>query len=101
MCSLSGAAGVCSCPIQSSLPVVLARVKKFSCGLMSEYVCGKSGWLLFGSLNSWAEHGTASVGKSDEKDTEVGVKLLPTDILLNMFSLGKLTFKCLLFFHRF
>lgn len=58
-------------------------------------MCGKSGWLLLGRLTSWAEHGTASVGKSDEKDTEVGVKLLPTDILLNMFSLGKLTFKCL------
>lgn len=67
---------------------------------MSEYVCGKLGWLLLGRLNSWAEHGTTSVGKSDEKDTEVGVKLLPTDTLLNMFSLGKLTFKCL-FLHRF
>lgn len=42
---------------------------------MSEYVCGKSSWLLFGRLNFWAEHGTASVGKSDEKDTGVGVKL--------------------------
>lgn len=35
---------------------------------------GKSGWLLLGRLNSWAEHGTTLVGNSDEKDTEVGVK---------------------------
>lgn len=93
MCSLSGAAGVHSCPIQSSFPALLERVKKLSCVFMGEYVCGKSGWLRLGRLNSWAEHGTTSVGKSDEKDTEVGVKLLPADTLLNMFSLGKLPFR--------
>ncbi len=67
--------------------------QKLSCVFMSEYVCGKSGWLHPGRLNIWAEHGAASVGKSDEKDTEVGVKFLPTDTLLIMFSIGKLTFK--------
>lgn len=67
---------------------------------MSEYVCGKSGCLHLWRLISWAKYGVASVGKSDEKETQVGVELLPTDALLNMFSLGKLTFKniCL---HRF
>lgn len=50
-------------------------VKKRSCVFMSEYVCGKSGCLHLGRLNSWAKYGTALVGKSDEKDTEVAVKL--------------------------
>lgn len=78
MCSLSGVAGVYSCPIQSNFSILLEG-PKLSCVFMSEYVCGKSGWLRFRRLNSWAKHGTASVGKSDEKDTEVGVKLLPTE----------------------
>lgn len=55
---------------------------------LSEYVSGKSGCLHLGQ-----KHGTALVGKSDEKDTEVGVKLLPSDTLPTMFSLGKLKFR--------
>lgn len=101
MYSLSGAAGVYSCPVQYSFPsALLDRVRKPSNVFMSEYVCGKSGWLRLGRLNSWAEHGFTSVGKSDEEDAEVGVRLSPTDTPLNMFSLGKLTFKRLSL-HRF
>lgn len=76
MCSLSGAAAVYSRPNPASSRYQRGSEKALVvCVFMSEHVCGKSGWLRPGRLNSWAEHGTASVGKSDEKDTEAGVKL--------------------------
>lgn len=89
MRSLSGAASAYTWPFQSSSTTLQERVKTLSCVFVSGYACGKPGCLHLGCPNSWAEHGTASVGKSDEKDTEVGVKSLTTDTQLNMFSLGK------------
>lgn len=81
MHSLTRAAGVNTCPIQSSF-IALQEVKKLGWVFMSEY--GKFGCLHLWCLNSWAEHGAALVGKSDVSDQQT---------LLNMFSLGKLTLK--------
>lgn len=47
-----------------------------------------------------AKHGTQLVGKSDERETEVKVTLLPSDNRPAMFLLGKFKFRysCLHFF---